>query len=247
MRKKNIIRLLRNMSEESTEQIAKEYPGLTDSEKNELRKRIERQLSAVQPEQETIVKTEQTSVAKSFSLWGLFQRTAAAACVLVLCGTFAGLFWMRSRIELPEQPKPTGSVNREIGRIYSVGESCAAVNLTKSGILWLTVTGTEYDGEYCHVRITLESSNAVSIAGDSIFMLDNLMAATGRQGNNWNAVQPCRVTLPGEQDSLPYSVSLRPDEKKELELWYRFREKPSDIMFVTSYSSDFSYIAIKEN
>lgn len=247
MRKKNIIRLLRNMSEENVEQLAKEHPGLTDGEKEELFDRIGRELGSAQPEQEKTPEAEQASVARGFSFWGLFQKTAAAACALVLCGTFAGLFWMRSKIELPEQPEPTESVQREIGRIYSVGESCAALNLTKSGILLLTATGTEYDGEYYHIRITLESKNAVSIAGDNVFMLDNLMAATGRNGDNWITVQPCRATLPGEQESLPYSVSLRPDEKQELELWYRFREKPADIMLVTSYSSDFSYIAIKEN
>lgn len=246
MRKKNIIRLLRSADENTTEQLSRDYPGLTDKERDTLYERIGRELQQTPPE-DMMSEAEKTLVTGKFHFWEIFQKTAAAACVLVLCGTFAGLFWMRSKMELPSQPEPTvfSDIEKK-GRIYSVGERFAAGNLTKSGRLWITVTDTESEGDLLGISVVLESENAVSAAGNYSFMLDNLMAASGRTGESWTAKQPCDITRPGQENAPFYTVSLHPGEKQEVKLWYRFRELPEELMLVTSYSSDYPYCEIGE-
>lgn len=246
MRKKNVIRILRNAGDETVEQLGREYPGLTDTERGDLFERIENELMNVQPE-ETISEGGRVPVIRARRFSGIFQKTAAAACMLILCGTFAGMIWLRSRTEPPPQPEPTVFSNEEKGRIYSVGERYAAENLTSSGRLWLTVTDTEYDGELYCVSVTLESDNAVSLAGDQTFMLDNIMVATRRSGENWAAVQPCDVTRSADNDSPLYAVFLRPGDKQEVTLRYRLSKLPEKLMLVTSYYSAYSYSVIKEN
>lgn len=246
MRKKRIIRLLQNANNKTVEEIGREYPGLTDTERDRLYSRIERELQAVPEESAAIPEAEKASSAGKFSFWSVFQKTAAAACALVLCGTFAGLFWMKKNMQAPPQPEPAVFSKEEKGRIYSVGERYAAENLTISGTLWLTVTDTEYSGGLYRVTAELESDNAISIAGNDIFMLDNIMVATGQSSDKWIAVQPCYVTRPGQEEKLPYTAALRSGEKQKLTLWYKFREEPAELMLVTSYSSAYSYSVIKE-
>lgn len=247
MRKKEIIRLLRR--EDSIEQISKDYPGLTDAEHEALFNRIAQELRAAQTEDAVPEEEEQFTIVQESRFARVFPAAAAAVCMLALCGTFAGLFWMKNQMQSPSQPDPTEAIHFEINHEYTIGENYAANNLTRSGTLWITVTETAYDGDLFRVDLTLKNDRAVSIADDAIgepylFMADNFMAATGQNGDNWLTVQPCEITLTDAQEGLPNTVSLRSGESCELSLWFKTESLPAEWKLVTSYSTAYPYTVI---
>lgn len=236
MRKKDLIKLLQSVSKETAEQISRDYPGLTDADHARLLRRIEQQL------QDTAQDTQHSVIQEVRFTW-VRQTAAAAACILVCVATFTGLFMMKNQIPSYEQTGDTLA--------YTIGSRHAAVNLTQSGTLWMTVNEAEQvqdDGLY-RVSITLKSEKAVSFADRSInqpylFMADNFMAAVGRNGDNWITVKPCAMYYTGEQDGAPYAFSLYPGETCQLELWYRMDSVPAEWMLVTSYSDTYPYTVI---
>lgn len=256
MRKKNVIRLLRNADQEIIEQISREYPGLTDTEREDLFCRIEQTFQA---EDNTPTEEEERfSITHEPRIARVFPAVAAAACILMLCTTFAGLFWMKDRMQPPpdtETMETTETVESEdvadlaASEAYSIGERYAAANLTQSGTLWMTVTEAEPEDDLYRIRITLESEQAVSLADQVmgepyLFMADNFMAATGNNGENWVTVQPCKLTCSGELYDLPNTIWLYPDETQELTLWFRQSDLTEEFMVVTNHNTAYSYTAI---
>lgn len=246
MRKKNIIRLLRNADDEMIEQISEKYPALTDFERDELFDRIEQNLRTEQPSKNISEAEEQYILTNKRHSSRIFPAMSAAACILLLCGTFAVHFFMRGDL----QPELSESTDTEIKYDYSIGESYAVDNLTKSGKLLVTVTDAELDGELYHVCVKLESKNAVSFADDSsgepyLFMADNFMGAVGQKGENWVTVQPCRIECGEEQCDIPNAIILRPHEECELELWFRKKDIPDEWKLVTNNSTEYPYTIIK--
>lgn len=247
MRKKDIIRLLRHA--DNTEQISKDYPGLTDAEREMLFSRITQKLQAAQTEEAAPAEEEQFTIVQESRFSRVFPAAAAAVCMLALCGTFAGLFWMKGQMQSPVQPDPTESLNFEINHEFAIGDKYAANNFTQSGTLWMTVTETAYDGDLFRVDLLLENERAVSIADNAIgapylFMADNFMAATGQNGDNWLTIQPCKITMSNVQEGLPNTVSLRSGESCELSLWFKTESLPAEWKLVTSYSVANSYTVI---
>lgn len=251
MRKSNIIRLLRNANEETVEQISREHPGLTDKEREALFFRIEQKLQT----EKTITENEERfPITRKYSPARTFSSAFVAACALIFCGTFAGLFWMQSHVKSPSELESSVYDDLSTGRAHAVGERYAAENLTRSGTLWMTVTEAAPDGEAYRVRIRLESDHAVPVAPRTpdepyLFMADNFLAAIRQNGKNWAALTPCRLEIGGEQGSLPHTFSLRSGESCELSLWFRTEELPEEWKLVTSYSTAYPYTVIrtKEN
>lgn len=242
MRKKKLIKMLRSVSDETAHKLSRDYPPLTDKERDDLFERIEQKLQT-RHQEETFPPCERLRPKWTDKLSVLFRRSAAAACVLVLCATFAAMYLMKNKFALPPEPQQADTFVQPPKLAYALGERFPADNLTRSGRLWITVTDAAYDGEYCHIRITLESYNAMSPSDNEVFMADNLMAATSRTEDRWNSVQPCAVTLVGEEERLP-EISLHHGDKLELELRYRLWELPSELMLVTSYSAAYPYTVI---
>lgn len=253
MQKKDLTKLLRSVDDETIETISKKYPGLTDAEHDRLFRQIEHRLERKSlPE---AAEQEKMCVVVQESRFAWIRHTAAAAaCILVIGGTFAGLTVLQSRMPVQEQLQSADSIREEHPSAYAVGERYAAANLTQSGTLWLTVDHAEpvmqADGNLYRVCLTLESDHAVSIAGSDKtkkykFMADNFMAAIGGNGINWTAIQPSYVSAAGMADDNPNVFTLCPGDTMELELWFRFEEVPSEWELVTSYSTAYSYTVIR--
>lgn len=238
MRKKELVKLLRSVSKETTEQISRDYPGLTETDHARLFQRIEQQLQ----EEKAAQDAPHTVVHEVRFTW-VRQTAAAAACILVCTATLAGLSTLRTPSPSREQEESTLA--------YTIGKRYEAANLTQSGTLWITVNSAEpaqEDGLY-HVSVTLESEKAVSFAERSVnqpylFMADNFMAAVGHHGENWLTVQPCAMYYTGTKGSTPYAFLLYPGETCELELWYQLNSAPSEWMLVTSCSDACPYTLI---
>lgn len=247
MRKIDIIRLLRHT--DSIEPISKNYPGLTDGEREVLFNRITQNLQAAQPEEAAPAEEENYTIIQESRFARVFPAAAAAVCMLALCGTFAGLFWMKGQMQSPVQPDPTDAIHFEINHEYAIGDKYAASNLTQAGTLWITVTETAYEGDLFRVDLLLENEHAVSIADDAIgapylFMADNFMAAIGQNGDNWLTVKPCKITMRNVQEGLPNTVSLRSGESCGLSLWFKTESLPAQWELVTSYAVANSYTVI---
>lgn len=246
MRKKNVIRLLRNADDKMTEQISRDYPGMTDAEREVLFQRIEQQLAAQRWE---AAEEEAFPVIEERRFPRMFQTAAAAVCMLAMCGTFAGLFWMKGQMQNTEQTEATDVSAPQVKLGHSMGERYAAENLTQSGTLWMTVTETEAEGELFRVSVTLESHQAVSLADNAmgepyLFMADNFMAATGQNGENWITVQPCKSLQLETKEGQPYPIRLFFGESCELELWFKRNDLPEEWKLVTNYSTAYPYTVI---
>lgn len=245
MRKTEIMDLLRDVDEETAVRLGEQYPGIPDAEQERIFRRIEENLKI----QETTQQPMTIAQAPRFS-W--MRHAAAAACFLVLVGTFAGLTVLRTRMPAPEPPDATEPVGKEgtdasSPCISKAGERCKAANLTQSGSLWLTVMGSGMAGDgLFYVRLSVESESAVSRGQDAeIFMADNFMLAIGQNGTQWKTIQPCGITTESEQPH-PYAFSLQSGETQELELFYPLDAPPDECMIVTSYCTDYPCIALKD-
>lgn len=254
MRKKDLIRLLRNTDDQMTEQLSRDYPGMTDAEREVLFQRIEQRLAEEQAE---VGSAEAFPVIEESRFPRMFQTAAAAVCMLALCGTFAGLFWMKAQMqdgaqtEVTDVSVPSEATDVAVPQLeygHHIGERYAAENLTQSGTLFMTVTEAVPGGELFRVELLLESKNAVSIA-DSVgkpylFMADNFMAATGQNGENWTVVSPCRFLFDGKTGDAPYTIEMHPGQQCSLTLWFKSEQLPEDWKLVTSCSTAYSYTVI---
>lgn len=232
MQKKDLIQMLHDVDENTAVNIGEQYSGIPDADHERIFQRIEERL---QTDTDAQVETFTIGHAPRFS-WMQYAYTAAA-CVLVLFGTFAGMFVLKAHMPPSEQEDPPLLVH-ETGDLYAVG------NLTQHGKLLLTVEDFEMtqDGLY-HVSITLESENAASHVPEqpNMFMADNFMLAVGQDGSLWKAVQACKIETDGEQNAHPYMFTLHSGETRLLELWYKMDSEPSECYLVTSYSTEHPY------
>lgn len=245
MRKIDLINLLHDADEETAVCISEEYPPFSEQESERIFRRIEERVEIQQDMQE-----EAFVIRKAPRIFEIRRTAAAAACLFMLCGTFAGLFAMKRRMpELPSQTEATEEVSNPESLSHAVGECFAAVNLTSSGTLWLTVeeAGLMQEKLY-HVRIILESEQAVSYAESdpSLFQADNFMLAFAQNGGNWKTVQPCAASF--SDTAAAYAFTIHSGETLELELCYALEEIPEECRLVTSYDVSYPYAQLnKEN
>lgn len=221
MRNKEIIHLLRNMDENDAAELAERYDGIGDHKR--LMQKVEQTLS------ESKVLRENASVLQSaHSAWR--SCAAAAACLFLCVGTFAGIF--RLTVQTPQQKNA-----------YSIGESCPAAYLTSSGTLRITVKNAGFleNGQY-QVVLTVENDNALAPDGSQVFLADNFLLATGSENGMWQTVSPCAITDTGE--AYPYAYRLADGQELTLTLTYRPEETPQAL--VTSHSVGSPYITLTE-
>ncbi len=221
MRKKEIIGLLRNMDEEAAATLCEKYDGIADHER--LLQKVEQVLSELEipPQGEPVLH-------RSLRPWR--AHAAAAACLLMSVGTFAGLFWLS--VQSPGQ-----------NRAYTIRESCPAAYLTSSGTLRLTVehAGFLEDGQY-QITLTVENDGALAPDGSQTFLADNFLLATGSENGMWQTVSPCAITDTGE--AYPYAYTLMDGEHITLTLTYAPQGTP--IALVTSRSMQSGYMTLTE-
>ncbi len=221
MRNKEIIRLLRNMDENDAAELAERYDGIGDHKR--LLQKVEQTLS------ESKVLTENAPVLQStHCAWRSYA--AAAACLLLCVGTFAGMF--RLTAQAPEQK-----------RTYTIGEHCPAAYLTSSGTLWLTVehAGFLEDGQY-QITLTVENDDALAPDGSQVFLADNFLLAAESENGIWQTVSPCGISYTGE--AYPYAYTLMDGEHITLTLTYAPQGTP--LALVTSCSAGSPYITLTE-
>lgn len=221
MRKREIICLLRDMEEEEAVQLGEQYGGITDHA--QLLQKVEQRLF----EQELSPKGEPV-LQSTHCAWRSY--TAAAACLLLCVGTFAGMF--RLAAQAPEQQNA-----------YAIGESCPAANLTSSGTLRITVenAGSLENGQY-QVVLTVENDNALAPDGSQVFLADNFLLAAESENGVWRTVSPCGISDTGE--AYPYAYRLADGQELTLTLTYRPEETPEAL--VTSHSVGSPYITLTE-
>ncbi len=221
MRKREIIRLLRDMEEEEAVQLGEQYGGIADHAR--LLQKVEQTLS----KQELFPKGEPV-LQSTRSAWRSYA--AAAACLLLCVGTFPGMF--RLTAQAPEQKNS-----------YTIGESCPAAYLTSSGILRITVenAGSLENGQY-QVVLTVENDNALAPDGSQVFLADNFLLAIGSENGMWQTVSPCAISDTGE--AYLYAYRLADGQELTLTLTYRPEEMPRAL--VTSHSVGSPYITLTE-
>ncbi len=243
MRKTDLIGLLHSEDEETAIRIAEEFPPFSEQENERIFRRIKESVEMQQelPE-ETLVISRVSHVQE------LRRIVSAAACLLMLCGTFGGLFWLKTQMpQPPEQYEATEAAVHSTPS-HRIGERYAAVNLTSSGTLWLTVeeAGMMQEQLYC-VRIKLESRHARSHARSSstLFQADNFMLAVGQEGELWNTIRPCGIRT-DKDEACPYAFTLESGKTIELTLYYPLEQPPEEMFFVTSYCAKQPFTVLAE-
>jgi len=221
MQKKKIIQLLRNMDESDAAELAERYDGIGDHAR--LLQKVEQRLS----EQEFSPKSEPV-LQSTHCVWRSYA--AAAACLLLCVGTFAGMF--RLAAQAPKQQNA-----------YTIGESCPAANLTSSGTLRITVENSGFleNGQY-QVILTVKNDNALAPDGSQVFLADNFLLAVESENGMWQTVSPCSISDTGE--AYPYAYRLADGQELTLTLTYRPEETPRAL--VTSHSVGSPYITLTE-
>lgn len=221
MQKKKIIQLLRNMDESDAAELARQYDGISDHAR--LLQKVEQRLS----EQEFSPKAEPV-LQSTHCAWRSYA--AAAACLLLCVGMFAGIFGLAA--QAPEQQNA-----------YTIGESCPAANLTSSGTLRITVENSGFleNGQY-QIILTVENDNALAPDGSQVFLADNLLLAVESENGVWRTVSPCSISDTGE--AYPYAYRLADGQELTLTLTYRPEETPRAL--VTSHSVGSPYITLTE-
>lgn len=221
MRKREIIRLLCDMEEEEAVQLGEQYGGITDHAR--LLQKVEQRLS----EQELSPKGEPV-LQSTHCAWRSYA--AAAACLLLCAGTFAGMF--RLAAQAPEQKNA-----------YAIGESCPAANLTSSGTLRITVENSGFleNGQY-QVILTVKNDNALAPDGSQVFLADNFLLAVESENGVWRTVSPCGIS--DTDEAYPYAYRLADGQELTLTLTYRPEETPRAL--VTSHSVGSPYITLTE-
>ena len=220
MQKKKIIQLLRNMDESDAAELARQYDGIGDHSR--LLQKVEQRLS----EQEFSPKAEPV-LQSTHCAW---RSYAAAACLLLCVGSFAGMF--RLAAQAPEQQNA-----------YTIGESCPAANLTSSGTLRITVENSGFleNGQY-RVVLTVKNDNALAPDGSQVFLADNFLLAVESENGVWRTVSPCSISDTGEA----YPYAYRPADGQELTLTLTYRPEETPRALVTSHSVGSPYITLTE-
>ncbi|MBR3630428.1 MAG: hypothetical protein IKN55_08165 [Oscillospiraceae bacterium] len=242
MRKKDIIRALQEIDEDTAEKLGTEYHGIADADHERLLHKIEQHLAV--PEQ---IVPEEVQPAQKISVVTRFG--AAAACAVVCFGTLGGLVWLRMHSPVQEHPETSGAPVPVVvtDPAYSIGERYAASNLTAEGTLYVKVTDASKENGLCHVTVLLESEDAVSLAGgitgdQTVFQLDNFRAAVETDGGIVY-VTPCRAESTGEA-GLPNTCTLEPGEQCSVELWYALPEDTQTWRLITGSSAELPYTEI---
>lgn len=238
MQDRKLRELLRNPDEDTAVRIGEQYPPFSEAENDRIFRRIEAELQQYGEASEAETFTIQPAPRRRWT-----RPLSAAACLLVMCGTFAGILAMKQHMPAPtEQTDATGQSAEENQLAHAVGERFAAENLTKDGTLWLTVmtAGMRSDGEY-YIRVRLESDGAVSHVPEQpeMFLADNLMLAFAQSGGNWKTVQPCAAGF--SDTAAAYAFTIHSGDTLELELCYALEEAPEECRLVTSYDISYPY------
>ena len=219
MRKKDILRTLRHLDEDTAVQLARKHPGLTDADRTRILARLESGLAAPEaPEEKPAITVSR-----------MHYAATVAACLLVCCGALAGGFAL-SRMRPPEQIDTTNAVPMDspvhaVGETYRLGNAGTAVTMT--------VDSAGHADGICYAQITLSAD------APAIFLADNLMAATEGSGGIWNAVQPCSIAIPEGSLVSRTGIALNPGEPVTIEVQYRLDAE--SWMLVTSYQTGLPY------
>ena len=242
MKKKDIIRLLESLNENDAEMLSEKYFVLSEQEHERILHKIENKLPKAADELADIPSDRPAQI--SHLDW-LSHVGTAVACVIVFCGTFAGLFWLKAHAPVTTEDFTQTSVSDSripVMMAYAVGERYAADNLTASGSLYVTVTNVVQEDALFRVDIVLESEEAISYAMDSIgepylYFADNFQLMADDM-----SVSPCRMQSK-EAGELPYTFALSPSLSGELSLWYSIHDTQLEWKFTTG-TSDVSYTII---
>ena len=139
MQKKQMTTLLRNLTEADAQRLSEQHLTLSEQEHERILHKIENRL----PQREnapTEILAKKPALTRITRLHTLSHAVVAAACIVVFCGSLAGMVWLKhhapqnfTQTSVPDESVP-------LVKSHAIGERYAAENLTESGTLWLTVT-----------------------------------------------------------------------------------------------------------
>ncbi len=251
MQNRDIKALLHDLEEQDAVRLAEEFPPLTDTEKEQMfLKLTERMAECSDPVGEKMpVFTLKSSPWK--------RHIAAAACMLLLCGTTLGIAMLGRPVSAPpeehQQSTEADAIAQEDARGYAVGERYNAGNFTSDGKLWLTVEKcgiiqVESAEGFCYyVQLTLESEHAVSHVPEQpdVFLADNFLLSCRYPDGEWETIQPSTIAVNDPAEGYPNAVRLQSGETKWVELVYPINRIPAECRLVMGYSGDNNYTVLE--
>lgn len=251
MQNRDIKTLLHDLEEQDAIRLAEEFPPLTDAEKDRMFSKLtERMADSTDPVGEKMpVFTVKSSPWK--------RHLAAAACLLLLCGTTMGIAMIGRPVAAPpeehQQSTEADAIPQESARGYAVGERYTAGNFTSEGKLWLTVEkcgiiqAESVEEYYYFVSLTLESEHAVSLSPSQpdVFLADNFLLSCRYSDGEWQTIQPTTIAVNNPPEGYPNAVILQSGETGWVELVYPIDRIPEECRLVMGYSGDNNYTVLE--
>ncbi len=251
MQNRDIKALLHDLEEPDAIRLAEAFPPLTDAEQERIFSKLaERMADSPDPvgERMPVFTLKSTS-------WK--RHLAAAACLLLLCGTTMGIAMLGRPVSAPpdehQQSTEADAIPQEDARGYAVGERYHAGNFTSEGKLWLTVekcgimNAEAVEGYYYYVQLTLESENAVSLSPlqPDVFLADNFLLSCRYPDGSWETIQPTTIAVNDPPEGYPNAVRLQSGETGWAELVYPIDRIPEECRLVMGYSGDNNYTVLE--
>lgn len=240
MRNKDLKHLLHSVDQDTAERVGREYPAVTEEERERIYRRIEARLKPADDAVTYTVPVEQTHITV------LRRVSAAAACLLVCGGTLAGLFWVKGNLTPPPEdlgasvgessdlPQESHSaavpdLHVENAPVIAFGERAPVPNLVSEGELCVSVMSagdTNEDGKrmYC-VAVALESHGAAPRMGET-FLADNFLLLTQAADGTQVYHSPVRAEFPADAAQFDYPYAFTVGEGlSRFVFWYDIGEE----------------------
>lgn len=236
MRKRDIIKLLQTVDDETAVQLGEEYHGISEKDHEKLLKKVQGRLLE-QDYSDGEYFLEKVTVKKT-RFGGISAVATAAAYVLVFCGILSGLFNMNI-----VEPADTQQQIFDISSV-TADQSITAENMVSSGMLWVKVEKAEFtDKGIYQVTIEVKSENAISLNGTRTFFADNFIAAYTSENGIESVIPPCAISETGEY--YDYAFTLEDGECCIITLTYSINTAPDAL--ISGHSEKSFFIKLTED
>lgn len=251
MQNRDIKTLLHDLEEEDAIRLAEDFPPLTDAEKDRMFSKLTERMA----ERSDPVGERMPVFTVKSSPWK--RHLAAAACLLLLCGTTMGIAMLGRPAAAPpeehQQSTEADAIPQESARGYAVGERYNAGNFTSEGKLWIIVEKcgfikVESAESVCYyVHLTLESEHAVSHVPDQpdVFLADNFLLSCRYPDGEWQTIQPSTIAVNDPAEGYPNAIRLQSGETGWVELVYPIERIPEECRLVMGYSGENNYTVLE--
>lgn len=237
MKKKEVLRALREMDASDAAQLGERYLIFTSHEDARMQQKIAEQLREHScPE---IPDDVPLSTGKANRFAWVSHVVTVAACVTVFGGTFAGLYWMAKHAPVIHEESSAVEMPAPV-IAHAVGESYLLPDV--EGSLSVTVTNASYTASGLYeVTFVLQSGNT-----PVQFYADNLMTAVGQANGKWVNCSPRMIGGNEKAQETPYAIKMAANTEKTIKLFYVL-DGQIPLAIVTSYRTDVPYTKLMED